>query len=139
MAVPRILIVDDTAGTAAMFCRMLRESGDCVAAASGAAALEAYWQAVVDDRPFDLVLLDLAMPNLSGFEVAEAIRQEDNDTHLVFLTAYHDPEIAARAWSIGVEAIWNKPVVGGELVEKVEGLLRMRDEGTRRWALGAGH
>lgn len=126
MSLPRILIVDDAAGTALLFCKMLSGIGECVPLASGELALAEYHRAREAGQPYDLLLLDLAMPGISGFQIAEAVRAGgDEQTRVVFLTAYHDPEIASRAWSLGVTEIWNKPILPEELEEKVRGIMSL--------------
>jgi two-component system, chemotaxis family, chemotaxis protein CheY len=121
---PRILIVDDFADSAEMIRQVLRPLANCVTANSGVEALREYRDAREAGAPFDLVILDLAMPDLSGFDVSEAIRSTgDQATKIVYLTAYNDPENASLAAMDGVLAIWQKPFSPSQLCADVMKIL----------------
>lgn len=105
----KILLVEDHVAVATISCNLLRELHDHEVkhAADGAAALAAMEQF----RP-DVVLLDLNLPDMSGYEVAVRIRQraEWQSTILVALTAFGneiDTRMAARA---GIDAHFRKPM-----------------------------
>jgi CheY-like chemotaxis protein len=82
----RVLVVDDNVDTVLSFSMLLRASGyDVQSAHDGPAAV----QAAIDYRP-DIVLLDIGLPGLNGYEVAKRIRQHPELKHvaLVALTGY---------------------------------------------------
>jgi two-component system, chemotaxis family, chemotaxis protein CheY len=71
----RCLIVDDE-----MFCRefvatLLRTTADCDQAGTGTEALDKYKKALADDDPYDLIIMDIMMPGMSGQDAAKAVRQ----------------------------------------------------------------
>jgi DNA-binding response OmpR family regulator len=104
----------------------LEEAGHVVVeAADGRAALD-----IVRSRRPDLVVLDVMMPELSGFDVA-AVLKADPDTAripLMILSVVDDPERGVR---LGVERYYTKPVDVRALLNEVDALLRAVAAGTR--------
>ena len=68
----------------------------------------------------DLILLDIQMPEMDGFEAMEILKAEYNTIPVVFLTATITPDITARAKKLGVAAVYPKPFKGADLQTKVE-------------------
>jgi PAS domain S-box-containing protein len=109
----RILIVDDNVDAAESLARLLHRAGnDVVTAHDGRAAL----QTAASSRP-DLMLVDLGMPGMSGYDVARRIRQEPElaETCLVAVTGWGQPEDWARARDAGFDHHLVKPVDFGTL------------------------
>lgn len=80
-----------------------------VYAIDGNQALLAYRAARADNCPFDLLVLDVMMPKMSGLKVAETIREEgDLLTRIVLWTGEDSPIVEMRAFSANVEATWPK-------------------------------
>jgi signal transduction histidine kinase len=120
----RILIVDDERVNRRLLEAMLVAEGyDVVEAADGDAAL-----AVIRTEQVDLVLLDVMMPRLSGFEVCAAIRGELAlpDLPVVFVTALGDRESRIRGKDVGADDFLTKPVDDVELLVRVRSLLRLK-------------
>ncbi len=109
-----ILLVDDDADVRAVAAAMLRDAGHTVIeAGSGGAALERLDQA---GAVIDLMIADLVMPGMSGFELARAARQERPDLPVLFVTGYADmagSEEGAR------QTVLQKPFRAEELNAKV--------------------
>ena len=106
---PHILIVDDNA-TNRVVAQALCEMFGCTSetAEDGVEAVEA-----VQERPFDLVLMDIKMPRMDGVQATEAIRALPGPVSripIVALTANADPEDARRYLSIGMAAVVEKPI-----------------------------
>ena len=101
-----ILIIDDHRDAGLGLQQLLELDGHRVALAydgpSGLGELE--------DESFDLVLCDLGLPGMDGFEVAEAIRADRPDLPLFALTGYGDRETAERAEQVGFDGRLVKPV-----------------------------
>ncbi len=71
----RILVVDDDASVREVLIQSLEDADfEPHAVGSGRGALEALCQAVVDDEPYDAMVLDIIMPNIDGWQVLEAVR-----------------------------------------------------------------
>jgi PAS domain S-box-containing protein len=104
----RILVVDDIEDCADTLAQLLRAHGqDAASVHDGAAAME--W--VLENHP-DVVLLDVAMPGLDGYEVARRLREhpELDATVLIALTGYGQPDDRRRAWVGGFNFHLTKPV-----------------------------
>jgi CheY-like chemotaxis protein len=101
-----ILVVDDFATAADALAEMLCHMGHTANVAySGAHALEA----VRDQRP-DLVLLDINLPDLDGWQVAEALRSDGSESYVVAMTAANVPTYVARSARAGCDRHLVKPV-----------------------------
>ena len=104
----KILIVDDEPINRAMLVSMLSEAGftDCVEASCGNDAL-----AIVEQAIPDLVLLDVVMPGMSGFEVAPQIRNLADGRYLpiLFITALDDKESLMKCLEVGGNDFATKP------------------------------
>ncbi|HET9252508.1 MAG TPA: response regulator [Candidatus Eisenbacteria bacterium] len=110
----RVLIVDDNADAGeALQGLLLSEGHDVRLVRDGRSAL----RAVRDFAPA-LVLLDLAMPRMDGFEVARRIRARHPDVRLIAVTGYSQPDHHRRAAEAGISEFLVKPV-------RVEGLARV--------------
>ena len=105
----KILVVDDDAVTRAVITQMLHEEGvfEVTEAADGAVALDRFSR----DQP-DLVLLDVIMPELDGFEVCRKIKenQETRLTPVVLLTALGSTDYRVRGIDAGADEFFTKPV-----------------------------
>jgi two-component system NtrC family response regulator len=116
MAEPfRILVVDDEPTQLELVGGFLRRQGFEVAeAASGQAAVARFKQ-----EPFDLVLTDQRMPDLSGLEVLEAVRAASPDTAVVIMTAFGTIETAVSAVKAGAADYLAKPLNLDELLHRI--------------------
>jgi sigma-B regulation protein RsbU (phosphoserine phosphatase) len=106
-ATGRILVVDDTEANRDMLARRLRRDGhDVEMADSGAAAL-----ASARARPFDVVLLDIMMPEMNGYEVLEALKRDDALRHIpvIMISAVDEMESVVRCIELGAEDHLPKP------------------------------
>jgi PAS domain S-box-containing protein len=121
-----VLVVDDDARVRSLLRQELEEAGHrVIEAADGRAALEA----VKRYRP-DLVVLDVMMPELSGFDVAAVLKGDPETARIpiMILSVVDDPERGVR---LGVERYFTKPVDVRALLTEVEALLRDAAAGTR--------
>jgi adenylate cyclase len=103
----RILVVDDNAANRDVLARRLtREGHRVVAASSGAAALE-----LVAAQDFDLVLLDLIMPEMSGFEVLRRLKatEHSKDLPVIVISALDEIDSVVRCIETGAEDYLTKP------------------------------
>jgi PAS domain S-box-containing protein len=109
-----ILLVDDDPDVRAVAAAMLRDAGHIVIeAGSGGAALERLEQ---DEPRIDLLIADLAMPGMSGFELARAARQDRPDLPILFVTGFAD--IAQSEEGVH-QTVLQKPFRAEELTAKV--------------------
>lgn len=113
----RILIVDDDPHALDILTRILeREGYDCVAEASGAAALSA-----VRRHAVDVIVLDVMMAEMDGLKVCEQLRADEvlRQIPVVLLTARDDMETRMRGMALGVSEFLTKPARRQELLARV--------------------
>jgi adenylate cyclase len=121
----RILIVDDTPHNRKLLADLLEIKGYAVStAASGAEALAR----LEGERP-DLVLLDVVMPEMSGYEVCEEIRRNPETRLLpvVMVTALDAGEERVKSIEAGADDFLSKPINAEELLARVRSLLRIKE------------
>src|SRR3954447_17806451 len=100
-----VLIIDDEAEIRESLQTLLEFEGyEVETAANGAQGLSK-----VSDRPFDLVLLDLALPDRNGLELLPEIRAIDPQISVIMITAYGTVEDAVRAMQSGAANFLQKP------------------------------
>jgi two-component system CheB/CheR fusion protein len=116
----RILVVDDNADTVQMLCKLLEMEGAEVVAASGAMeALE-----IASRQNFDVVLSDISMPRMDGFEFVRRLRQieKQKNVPVIALTGFGRAEDVDRARTEGFMSHVTKPVDVNSLVETLSKL-----------------
>ncbi len=121
----RVLVVDDIERNARLLADVLGAKGyETRTAASGEAAL-----AAIAAEPPDLVLLDVMMPGLSGYDVCRAIRAQPALAMLpvVLVTALDPATERVKGLEAGADDFLSKPVAQAELLARVRSLLRIKD------------
>jgi CheY-like chemotaxis protein len=113
---PRILVVDDEPSNRMLAERILGGSGYVVTGAADAAAA---LQAVETHGPFDLYVLDLMMPTMTGTALASAIRRLDASARILYYTGYPDGLLPSTVELPPHDAFIQKPVSVRELREAV--------------------
>ncbi|MEC0088936.1 response regulator transcription factor [Paenibacillus macquariensis] len=78
-------------------------------------------------QPFDLILLDVMMPNLDGFEVAKMIRNESN-VPIIMLTALEEEQEQMKGFDIGIDDYITKPFSFHVLIRRVKAVLRRSND-----------
>lgn len=119
-----ILVVDDNPANLRLMVGLLREFGHAVrVAAGGRQALES-----VRLRPPELVLLDIRMPELDGFEVCRQFKADPDtaDIPVIFLSASNDPADKLRGFEMGAVDYITKPFVAEEVLARVHTHLSLR-------------
>ena len=116
----RILVVEDDCVAAAVLSKGLREHTYAVdVAADGSTALE---QASIND--YDLIVLDILMPGISGLEVCRRLRAEGIAAPILMLTARGEPDQRVEGLDVGADDYLAKPYHFPELLARVRALLR---------------
>jgi two-component system cell cycle response regulator len=121
----RILVVDDVpANVKLLEARLLAEYFDVLTASDGYAAL-----ALCEKTPIDLVLLDIMMPGLDGFEVCERLKANPKTAHtpVVMVTALDQPSDRVRGLKAGADDFLTKPVNDLQLMSRVKSLVRLKN------------
>jgi class 3 adenylate cyclase len=124
----RVLVVDDDPDMAALLARLLRKEGMAVDTVfDGDTALVN----AMSSAP-DLILLDVMMPGLSGFEVCERLKGDEATAliPIVLVTALEDTQSRVRGIEAGCDDFLSKPIRAEELIARVKSLRRLHE--TRR-------
>jgi signal transduction histidine kinase len=120
---PKVLVVDDTADVRSMLRNLLSDRYRIVCAADGAEG----WDAVHTEAP-DLIISDVMMPNVDGYEFCRRVKQDPRTRQIPFimLTAKADVSMKIEGLDCGVDDYLAKPFHVGELQARVRSLLRLR-------------
>lgn len=120
-----ILIVDDTAENLAVLRKLLTEQGYQVRPAlSGEIALKA-----VSTQPPDLILLDIMMPGMDGYEVCSELKSSENTAHIpvIFISALTEVEGLVKAFKVGGVDYITKPFRAAEVLARVQTHLELQN------------
>nr|WP_250806980.1 PleD family two-component system response regulator [Neorhizobium tomejilense] len=120
----RILVVDDIpANVKLLEARLLAEYFDVLTADDGYKAL-----AICDSTHVDLILLDIMMPGIDGFEVCERLKSNPRTAHIpvVMVTALDQPSDRVRGLKAGADDFLTKPVNDLQLISRVKSLVRLK-------------
>ena len=121
---PRILVVDDDWGLRRLICLVLNQEGfEVIEAADGAEAL-----ARAHDSNPTLVLLDVMMPGMDGFDVCRRLRNDQRTQQLpiVFSSALDAVDQCNEAQQLGADDCLKKPIDPGELIARLRGVMDRR-------------
>jgi DNA-binding response OmpR family regulator len=122
-AVARILLVEDEEALAeGLRVNLQRKHYDVDVAGDGRTGL-----AHAHERRYDLILLDIRLPEIDGFEVCQRLRQDGNFTPILMLTARNQPDDVVYGLKLGADDYVTKPFDLAELLARIEGLLRRHE------------
>ena len=115
-----ILVAEDNADMRELFCTVLYDSGyRCLPAADGLEALE-----IMDKEYVDLIVADIMMPGMDGYELVKAVRAAKMELPILMVTAKDQFEDMQKGFRAGTDDYMIKPINVKELVLRVEALLR---------------
>jgi DNA-binding response OmpR family regulator len=120
---PQILVVDDDQDTVAILSRHLEREGFVpIEANSGAQCLK-----LVHENEVDVILLDLMMPEMDGFQVVKALRDDPltAEIPIIMITARDDLDARAEGMRLGVSDFLAKPVFRRQLASRVRAQLEV--------------
>lgn len=116
----RILIVDDDKNTRMLLQAVLEaENYSVVTAENGEDAL-----AVMDANHIDLVVLDVMMPKMDGYEFTRTLRQSDNNLPILMVSAKQLPADKKKGFLVGTDDYMTKPIDEEEMLLRIKALLR---------------
>jgi two-component system, NarL family, response regulator NreC len=120
---PRVVLADDHPTVLVGFGRMLQPYCDVVASVSnGSEAVDA----VSRLRP-DVLVVDLVMPDLNGFEVCRRVKQAEPETDVVIVTAFDDTSLQAIAFQNGASAFLPKHLITQTLEPTIQRIFMERE------------
>lgn len=126
----KILLVDDEpVNRQVLINHLSMHNYQLFEAAGGQQALDLIAESEQHNQPFDLVLLDIMMPRVSGYEVCQKLREKYpvNDLPVIFLTAKNQVSDLMQSFAVGANDYLSKPVSKHELLTRVETHLRLLD------------
>ncbi len=121
---PRILVVEDNQSLQLYLQRILQDKFDLTIVGDGKIALEH----LKKDANFDLIISDIMMPVMDGYQLLELVKSEDKWRHLpiIMLTARDGINDKLKALTLGVDDYLKKPFVEEELIARMENLIQNR-------------
>lgn len=119
-----ILIVDDTETNIDILLELLGEKYDVIVALDGISALE-----IVEENEVDLILLDIMMPLIDGYEVCSRLKSKESSSNIpiIFITARDDEKSIEKAYEIGALDYITKPFRAFELLARVNVQLKVKE------------
>ena len=115
-----ILVVDDDKNTRKLLRAILESENYTVStAADGVKALE-----LLDSEHIDLVVLDIMMPNMDGYEFTAALREVENNLPILMVSAKQLPEDKKKGFLVGTDDYMTKPIDEEEMLLRIKALLR---------------
>ena len=114
-----VLIVEDDHSTRLLTAANLRRDFEVVCAEDGQAALD-----VIYFRHVDVIVSDIMMPGMDGYQLAREVRSAGNNVPFIFLTAKASPQDKAQGFELGIDDYMVKPIDYGELIWRIRAILR---------------
>ncbi len=115
-----ILIVEDDVNFNNVVCSYLNNNGyTAIGCHSAAEALDQ-----MEKMSFDMIISDIMMKNMDGFEFAEQVRSINKDTPILFLTAREDLQSKEKGYKLGIDDYIVKPVEMKEMLFRIAAILR---------------
>lgn len=130
----RILIAEDEMISRKFISKFMSQYGECDITVDGAEAIEVFQMALEEEEPYDLVCLDIMMPEVDGLQALEEIRRlereheipEDEKVKIIMTTALNDVKNVQQAFNEGSAGYAVKPIDTEKLLTVMErlGLIR---------------
>lgn len=117
----KIMVVEDDYELNHAVCVYLNHNGY---EASGCLNVNQAYELMYGGNHFDMIISDIMMPKIDGFEFAKAIRSQDQDIPILFMTARDDLSAKQKGFRSGIDDYMVKPIELDELILHVEALLR---------------
>jgi excisionase family DNA binding protein len=117
----RVLVVDDENAIGKLFKMTLSNIGHDVFIADSAV----HGLSVAQNEDFDLVFLDLKMPEMNGAELFKQIRQSKPDMQVIIITGYPESELLMKALEYGPFGVMHKPFSGADIIQVVNCFLKV--------------
>lgn len=133
----RILIVDDDYSTSKLLARYLAAVGECEIVSNGEIAIDLFKRSYCEKYPFDLICLDIMMPEMNGHETLQEIRKIENDEQVqigegvkvLMVSALSDDDTVLRSFMELCDGYVVKPLNREDLYEKLQEIELLNDTG----------
>ena len=130
----KLLVVEDDRDLNRAVCAFLKQSGyDAVGCPDAGSAFDAMY-----GSPFDLIVSDIMMPGIDGYEFAKTVRSLNEEIPILFMTARDDIASKQRGFRLGIDDYMVKPIDLDELLLRIGALLRRaRIAASRKLEIGS--
>ncbi|MFL0250196.1 response regulator [Clostridium neuense] len=126
----KILIAEDDFASRKFLSRFLSEYGECDIVVDGMETIDAYMLSLKENKPYDLICLDIMMPKVDGVKVLKAIRdletqrglEAEKCAKIIMVTALGETDLVKSAFEYGCDAYASKPIDTKKFVEVMEKL-----------------
>jgi two-component system chemotaxis response regulator CheY len=126
----RILIAEDDLNSRKFLFKFLSQYGDCDLVVDGLEALDAFLISIKDNKPYDLICLDIMMPKVDGVKVLKSIRDyeiqknitPEKRSKVIMTTALAETQFVQNAFDIGCNAYAAKPIDIVKLTQVLQNL-----------------
>lgn len=116
----RVLVVEDEIDLNRVICKKLKVEGYSVDSCYDGEEALLY----IDGAKYDLIILDIMMPKMNGYEVVKTLRSENNTTSILFLTAKDSIEDRVKGLDMGADDYLIKPFHFDELMARIRVMIR---------------
>ena len=116
----KLLVVEDETKTGEYLRQGLIESGFIVDLTNN--GLDGYHRAMTEE--YDLIILDVMLPDISGWKIIQSLRDAGKETQIIFLTAMGSVEDKVKGLNLGADDYLVKPFSFAELLARIKSLLR---------------
>lgn len=114
----KILVAEDDSTSRKFLFKLLSQYGQCDLVVDGLEALEAFSMSIKDNKPYDLICLDIMMPKVDGVKVLKSIRDFERQkgidskqrSKIIMTTALAETRFVQNAFDIGCDAYVDKPI-----------------------------
>lgn len=134
----RILIAEDDLTSRKFLFKFLSKYGECDLVVDGLEALDAFLISMKDNKPYDLICLDIMMPKVDGVKVLKHIKDlekqkgilSEKRAKIIMTTALAETQFVQKAFEIGCDAYSAKPIDANKFVEVLDklGLIHKEEE-----------
>lgn len=118
----KILIAEDDTISRKLLWKVLGDYGECDLVINGIEAVDAFMIALKEDKPYDLICLDIMMPKADGITVLRTMRELEkqfkvNESKIIMVTALNETDVIDDAFNKGADAYAPKPIDIDRLLE----------------------
>jgi two-component system chemotaxis response regulator CheY len=126
----KVLVVEDDFASRKLLRKYLEPYGECDIAVNGEEAIDVFQLSLVDNKPYDLICLDIMLPKIDGQEVLKKVREIESaqgihgvkGSKIIMTTALNDPQNIMKAFKSQCEAYLTKPIDQASLIEELKNL-----------------